>query len=214
MIWLQSAILFKNILMIKHTILPLFVLLLLIKTSCSQENIDTIFTNTSDTIICHITLLNTNNIFYTYDKNKSTYISRTKVNWFILNSKDTETIKDLPKKDPITINSSSEKLYLKGQEDATKYYDDYNYAGTGTLVISLLSPLAGLIPAIACSSTPPKEKNLNFHNSELKNNLDYHSGYLHSAKKIKQRKVWSNWGIAFGINIFAAAIYFSNNWSY
>ena len=99
--------------------------------------------------------------------------------------------------------SLTEDLFLKGQVDATKYYKGYKGAGTGTLITALVSPLAGLIPAIACSSTRPKEITLNYPNAELMKNPDYYLGYTQKAKKIKQGKVWMNWGIAFGVNLVA-----------
>jgi len=94
-------------------------------------------------------------------------------------------------------------LFIQGQTDASRYYKGYKGAGTGTLIASLVSPLVGLIPAIACSSTQPKEINLNYPNAELMKNPEYYNGYTQKSKKIKQGKVWTNWGIAFGVNIVA-----------
>ncbi len=91
--------------------------------------------------------------------------------------------------------------YMQGVGDAKKYYKGYRPAGTTTLVVSLLSPLVGLIPAIACSSTKPKEINLHYPIPELMKTPDYHRGYTQQAKKTKQGKVWTNWGIALGVNI-------------
>ena len=31
---------------------------------------------------------------------------------------------------------------------------------------------------------------------------EYYTGYKFKAKKIKQGKVWTNWGIALGVNVF------------
>jgi hypothetical protein len=187
------------------------IIFLLGNPSRAQSLIDTIFTKENDTLVCHITLVNSNNVFYTYHKNKSTYISLKKVNRFVLNSKDVEVLNELPKKDSVSINSAGEALYLKGKQDALKYYGDYIHAGTGTLVISLLSPLAGLVPAIACGNTEPKEKNLNYHDAELIKNSDYHKGYVQSAWKIKQHKVWTNWKIALAVNIGAALLILTND---
>jgi hypothetical protein len=103
-------------------------------------------------------------------------------------------------------SSSSGDLFIKGQADALRYYNGYRGAATGTLITSLLSPLVGLIPAIACSSTQPKEINLNYPNSELMKKFDYNNGYSQRSRKIKQGKVWTNWGIAFGVNIIAVLI--------
>jgi hypothetical protein len=106
-----------------------------------------------------------------------------------------------------TNSSSTDDLFMKGKMDAQKHYDGYKGAGTGTFVTTLIvSPLVGLIPAVACSSTPPKDINLNYPSSELMKNTDYYNGYTQKAKKIKQGKVWFNWGLAFGIELVAIII--------
>jgi hypothetical protein len=91
--------------------------------------------------------------------------------------------------------------YLQGQQDAGVYYDGYRSARTGTLIASLISPLVGLVPAIACSSTPPKDHNLDFPSHELMKNPDYNNGYKQQSRKIKSRTVWSYWGVGFGVNL-------------
>ena len=95
--------------------------------------------------------------------------------------------------------------YLNGKADAKKYYKGYKGAATVTLLsgtcLMLVSPVAGLTSAIACSSTPPKLKYLNLPDTMMKQNEDYMAGYHRQAKKIKQRKVWTNWAIGFGINV-------------
>ena len=102
---------------------------------------------------------------------------------------------------------SSADLYRDGQTDAAKYYRGYKGAGTGTLLSGLLvSPLLALIPAIACSSADPKESNLDYPNSELMKKSEYNNGYTQKAKKIKQNKVWTNWGIALGVNVVAVIL--------
>jgi hypothetical protein len=105
-----------------------------------------------------------------------------------------------------TNSSSGNDLYVQGQIDASRYYTGYSGAGTGTLLTSLLSPIVGLIPAIACSSTPPQIDNLRYPNADLMKRSDYFNGYTQRAKKIKQGKVWKNWGIAFGVNIIAVIL--------
>ncbi len=96
----------------------------------------------------------------------------------------------------------TENYFLKGQKDASIYYKGYKGAGTGTLITGLLlSPLIGLIPATACSLTPPQTQNLEYPNEKLFSNADYQNGYTQKAKKIKSNKVWTNWGIALGVNL-------------
>jgi hypothetical protein len=101
---------------------------------------------------------------------------------------------------------SSVDFYIQGQKDASRCYSGYKGAGTGTLITSLLSPIVGLIPAIACSSTSPEEFNLNYPNADLMKKSDYYNGYTQKSKKIKQGKVWRNWSIAFGLNIAAVLL--------
>jgi hypothetical protein len=97
-------------------------------------------------------------------------------------------------------NSDNGNLFLEGQLDAVKYYKGYKAAGTGTLVTSLfLTPLVGLMPAIACSTTPPERYNLNYPDEDKMKKSEYYSGYTQKAEKIKSGKVWKNWGISWGI---------------
>jgi len=99
-----------------------------------------------------------------------------------------------------TINKP-EDLNIKGQIDAARHYKRYKGAATGTLITSLLSPVIGLIPAILCASTSPKIENLGYPNEEWFKQPVYYKAYNKKAKKIKQRKVWSNWGIGLGVNL-------------
>ena len=93
-------------------------------------------------------------------------------------------------------------LFREGQSDASKYYKGYKGAGTTVMATSLLlSPLVGLIPAAICATSDPKEENLNYPSAELMKKAEYAEGYNQKAKKIKQGKVWTNWGVAFGINL-------------
>jgi hypothetical protein len=87
-----------------------------------------------------------------------------------------------------------------GREDAIRNYKGKRSGAGGTLATAALtSPVIGLIPAIACSSTPPTYENLNIYDSELMKNEAYSRGYRELAHKIKKRKVWTNFGIGSGI---------------
>jgi len=142
------------------------------------------------------------------NKNGPTYIISNSDVSMILYENGTKDMFNEEKKpgDVSFLNLTEEELFVKGQTDAIKYYDGYKPAATGTLIVGLLSPLAGLIPAIACSSTKPKDLNLNYPNEVLIKKPIYHKSYTTKAKKIKQGKVWSNWGMAFGANLVLAAI--------
>ncbi|HEV7379897.1 MAG TPA: hypothetical protein VGN64_08905 [Dyadobacter sp.] len=109
-------------------------------------------------------------------------------------------------KEPLYTLLPNENLSVKGQIDAEKNYKKYKGAATGTLIASLVSPLIGLIPAIASSATTPKLQNLGYPDETLFRQGDYHAAYTKKAKKIKQKKVWTNWGIGFGINLVIVVI--------
>lgn len=100
--------------------------------------------------------------------------------------------------------------YLAGMRDAERYYDGYKAAGTGTLITSLVSPVVGLIPAIASSSTRPSNDLLNYPNEKWMQNPEYEKGYRKQAKQIKQGKVWKNWGIGFGVSLIVALLVVSS----
>lgn len=97
----------------------------------------------------------------------------------------------------------SYEQFTRGDADARMHYHNYKGAGTGTLIVGLLSPLVGLIPAIACSATPPSDANLGYPSVEQFNQANYQNGYRQRARKIKSGKVWTNWGIALGVNLVA-----------
>lgn len=111
-----------------------------------------------------------------------------------------------PAQPPAAAPMNDGQLYQKGMGDGQMFYTRYSAAGTGTFIVSLLSPLAGLIPAIACSSTTPKIKNLEVPYSSYSTDPHYLMGYKVAAKKKKSRRVWKNFGIALGINIGLAII--------
>jgi hypothetical protein len=126
--------------------------------------------------------------------------------FLILYENGTKDVFDADTRDEVVDFKNNGYLFLKGQTDTLAFYDGYKGAGTGTLIVSLISPLAGLVPAIACSATPPKVINLSYPNSDLMSKPDYSNGYKLRSKKIKQGKVWKNWGIALGVNLAAILI--------
>lgn len=100
-----------------------------------------------------------------------------------------------------------EDLFIKGKKDADKYYTHYKKAAGWTLATTLVAGgLIGLIPAAACSTTEPKEINLDYPSSELYANQRYSEGYRHQSKRKKSEKVWTNFAIGVGVNILAFII--------
>ena len=89
-----------------------------------------------------------------------------------------------------------------GKADAKRYYKGYTTAGTGTLVTGLFAgSIFALIPAIATSSSEPKESNLQYPKPSLMKNSKYVNGYQKEAFKIKKQKVWNNYFIALIANV-------------
>lgn len=95
-----------------------------------------------------------------------------------------------PKNTPF--KSDNLNMYLRGREDARKFYRDYKAASTATYIISLYPPF-GLISALFCSFNP-MDKNLGCPYPELIKDSTYLSGYRDEAGRIKRTKVWSNFG--------------------
>ena len=96
-----------------------------------------------------------------------------------------------------TTSLSDSDLYNMGQADASKYYKA-KFSGT-FLTTALINPVIGLIPAIAGSGTPPKDYNLNYPSIVLMKNEHYRRGYTLRARKMKQSKIWTNFGIGTGV---------------
>lgn len=87
-------------------------------------------------------------------------------------------------------------LRMRGEQDAEEYYFGKQSGSGWTAFITVLtSPLIGLIPAAACASTEPQDKNLSYPNPELMKEYDYKNAYTQKAHKMKKRQVWSGYGI-------------------
>src|ERR1019366_5567938 len=104
-------------------------------------------------------------------------------------TKPIETFSEKTKTD--NDNNSGMSMSERGKYDAINYYRKYKGAETGTfLAAGFGSPLIGLIPAISCSSAPPKEHNLNAPNNDLMKIPEYHDAYAARAHRIKKGKTW------------------------
>ena len=104
-------------------------------------------------------------------------------------------------------------LFWLGTRDAGIYYKGYKSAATGTLITSFFVPW-GLVPAIACSATPPATNNLGYRDPKLMENPSYYAGYTDKAFKIKKKKVWTNFGIGTGAMIAFYILSFAISSSY
>lgn len=83
-----------------------------------------------------------------------------------------------------------------GREDAQDYYEDWTKPKWWTYGLTVgTGGILGLIPAIAISSCPVRDKNLNYPDEELMKNSKYSNAYKREAKRIKSRKVWGGYGL-------------------
>lgn len=98
-----------------------------------------------------------------------------------------------------TTGYSLEEMMAKGKQDATVKYNGRNSGAGATIATTvLLSPLIGIIPALACESTKPSINNLNFPDSVLMQNESYNQAYTKQARQIKKKKIWRGFGIGSG----------------
>jgi hypothetical protein len=88
----------------------------------------------------------------------------------------------------------------EGKEDAIANYTGKNSGAGWTAATTIVfSPLAGLIPALVCSSTEPSKKNLNYDDEELMKDNEYKKAYKKQAFKTKKKKIWTNFTIGSGV---------------
>ena len=107
----------------------------------------------------------------------------------------TKDIFDQIEQKKTTTDEPKEDMRMKGMLDAQQnYHGAWSGKGLTFWTVTLLSPVSGLIPAGACSSVPPSDKNLNYPDPELMKDADYNIAYKNEAHKIKKRKVWGTYG--------------------
>jgi hypothetical protein len=104
--------------------------------------------------------------------------------------------------------STSTDLISKAKQDAkTNYKGQNSGAGWTTATSIVLSPLFGLIPAIACSTSEPNESNLNYKEAELMKDNQYNQTFREEAHKIKKRKIWKNFAIGSAVWIAVVLLF-------
>ena len=101
--------------------------------------------------------------------------------------------------DKVESEVPKEDLRMKGKRDSEKNYKGKKSgAGWTAATTILLSPIIGVIPAVACASSEPSDENLNYRDNELMKNYQYNKAYVEKAKKTKKKKVWTSFGISSG----------------
>jgi hypothetical protein len=173
----------------------------------SGESIKVKIIEENDTEILYKKFENQNGPIYSIPK--IDIVSYNRENVAILKSEDVEYVKPTVavQISPDSINNNLLNSlnitdpYKQGISDASLNYRKHVGASVGTFCTTVLFVPVGLVTAIDCSSTKPKEINLDFPRSDLMKIDDYKRGYTQKAKKIKQGKVWGGFGIGFGVLI-------------
>lgn len=101
----------------------------------------------------------------------------------------------------VSMEISPDSSFERGVRDAKIFYSKHSKPAGFTLVTSLLTGPLGLIPAIACSSTPPKTHNLGLPDVALMRDPKYNEGYSQTVFGIKKQKVWRNFKIGFVVSL-------------
>lgn len=109
-------------------------------------------------------------------------------------------------------NSNTQDMYIRGYNDAIKYYKSYKITGNSVLIASSLpfyGVMFGGVSALLASSATPSDANLDFPDLGLMKNAEYAKGYRVSARNIKRKKVLANFfaglGIGIGLTVAIAA---------
>ena len=96
-------------------------------------------------------------------------------------------------------NFSGYDPYIQGKNDAQRYYKGDKNAGTIILISNIIPFFLAIIPSlgfyIVNSSKIPKDENLNYPSISLMQNEKYANSYRQEAKKIKNQKIWKNFGV-------------------
>jgi hypothetical protein len=110
--------------------------------------------------------------------------------------------------DETLILLSDSNRYEQGVLDAQRLYPKKHTGAGGTFFTCfLLDPVLGLIPALICSSSPPKTENLGVTNADLLNDTEYMRGYTDEAHKLKKKKVWTGFTAGTGAYLVVVAVY-------
>lgn len=97
------------------------------------------------------------------------------------------------------------RLCLDGRRDARIHYKMWKPSATGTLVLSVISPVLGLACALPASLTKPRIENLGLPDVDMLHEDIYFQAYQKEAWRKKNVANWISFGIGFGIH--AGAIF-------
>jgi hypothetical protein len=181
----------------KKIALAFSVFVLTITICCSQ---DVVLKKSGEEISVKVLEIgNTEIIYKNFNNQEEPVFTMLKSEIFMISYKN--GVKDIFTEDDTDAQPSysDEELIMKGKQDAMMSYTAKNSgAGWTAATTVLLTPLIGVIPAAACSSSRPSAINLNGGDNQLMDYSSYNRAYIEQAHKIKKKKVGRSFGISSG----------------
>ncbi|MDE6493050.1 MAG: hypothetical protein K2L50_00510 [Bacteroidales bacterium] len=118
----------------------------------------------------------------------------------------TDTASVIGQLDPLIMARPQDFAYLsdicfKAQEDCKLHYKMWQGAAIGTLFFTILSPVASLSVAVPTSLTPPRIENLGLSDVDMLQEGLYFHTYRKEAARLKSKRIWTAYGIGFGIHV-------------
>lgn len=92
-------------------------------------------------------------------------------------------------------------ICLKAKNDCREYYKMWKASTFGTLFFTIVSPVASLSVAVPASLTPPRIENLGLSDVDMLQDELYFGTYRKEAKRLKSKRIWTAYGIGFGIHV-------------
>lgn len=93
------------------------------------------------------------------------------------------------------------ELCLAAKLDCRNNYKMWKASTFGTLFFTIVCPIASLSVAIPASLTPPRIENLGLSDVDMLQDELYFGTYRREAKRLKSKRIWTAYGIGFGIHV-------------
>jgi len=192
----------------KHTI-KLLALAILFAFKASAQDIIT--KTNGDEVMCHVTKITAKNIKYRGTGADTSIASIPKKQVFSIKYENgmkemfNETHVDDADPDG---HWDKRSMADQGKADADQYYHKYHGARAAASISTVFTgAILGLIPTIACASTPPKDKRLGYPDAGLMKNKEYADAYKREAHHIKKKKVWGGYVTGVVIDVVCGVIW-------
>lgn len=118
----------------------------------------------------------------------------------------TDTSSVLGHVDPIVMALPKDFQYvseicIKAKLDCREHYKMWKASAYGTLFFTIVNPVASLSVAVPASLTPPRIENLGLSDVDMLQDELYFHTYRREAKRLKSKRIWTAYGIGFGVHV-------------